>query len=321
MVDSYMPTVPGLEEEEEAQAPANPFAAYGPGYVPQSPQQYMASLNSGSPNSSWWGSGSATPVDQNQLNNITSNWNAYQNYQNQSNAFNQQQMANNPTQMPQNPYQALQYQWAAGQNDRQLQLQTIQQALAAYGAAGQQASSAWQQSQARNESTMREGLGDARAETQASRENNAQRMMQRQAVLQHRMGLLRKGGAGSLADVTSSMASELGSTYQMGMYGPQDYGSYYQGMMGTPDPSSQYTAQMGNMLGGVQFQPQDHSAWAEPESMRTEGWYLPSPTAFSSTQTQQPYSPLFNQNTNPQGSMDALWQYLMGSGGGQGGED
>lgn len=318
MVDSYMPTVPGLQDREPAQAPVNPFAAMGPGYKPQSPQEYLASLRPEPTSSSWWGQSSAQEVDPWRLNNITQAWNQYQNYQNQSNAYNAQQMANNPTQMPQNPYQALQYQWAAGQNDRQLQLQMVQQALAAYGAAGQQASGAWQQSQARNEATMREGLGDARAETQASRENNAQMMMQRQAALQHSMGLLRKGGAGSMADFRSPMASELGATYQMGMYGPQDYGNYYQGMMGTPDPSSQYTGQMGNLLGQTQVSPQDHSAWAEPESMRTSGWYLPSTTVAAPTTYQQPYESTANQNTNPQAWADNLRLFLAGYGSGSG---
>ena len=272
---------------------ANPGATWG--YAPGWGQ---GGQNSGGANSSNWWTAPGPAFDENPAEAAAR---AQQTaYQNQMNAYNQQQSAMFPTAPPQNPQQALQYQFYAGQQADYLQQQYMQAALNTYGQAGQASQAAWQANQDRNtglmqhgmqqqqqlqqatdihnEGEMREGLATAQADTQLQRQQQMEMMRQRQAQVQAQMARFRAGGQGSMADLTNPMASELGQTYNMGVYGPTNYGSYfqgmqqqpmqlggwYQGMMGTPDPSSQYMGMQANLLGNTQVQSQDFSAWADP---------------------------------------------------------
>lgn len=194
----------------------------------------------------------------------------------------QQARATNPTAPPQNPAEALRYQFYGAQDAQQNQQDMVDRMFGYAEQAQQESSRAHEESQRRNEGLMREGMQAQREEAAATRENNMQMMRQRQAVLQRMFSLVRTGGQGSLAAAMSPLGSELGSTYQMGMQTPEQYGGYYQGMMGSPDPSSQYLGQAANLASGVQYAPPDYSAWMDPESMRSS-WYLPPQTQVTQT--------------------------------------
>ena len=352
------------EEEEQAAAPPNPWAAQAPTMpnVYNTPPQAPVNPNAGNP---WAAAMAANPGATWGGSGWGSNWGQGQSpYQNQMNAYNQQQSAMFPTAPPQNPQQALQYQFYAGQQADYLQQQYMQAALNTYGQAGQASQAAWQADQNRdtglmqqgmqqqqqlqqtsdihNEGVMREGLATAQADTQLQRQQQMEMMRQRQAQVQAQMARFRAGGQGSMADLTNPMASELGQTYNMGVYGPTNYGSYfqgmqrqpmqlggwYQGMQGTPDPSSQYMGMQANLLGNTQVQSQDFSAWADPGYQPASqqgatintgtfagGRFAPGQPIFSAAQQQTgqqgdsfAWTPeqLYSQDQNPQAWADAI---------------
>jgi len=296
------------------------------GYMPTLPEQRQQPQAASAP-TPWgdWAAANNAPM----VGATQAQMAAYQGFlQNEQKVQERIPRAQQRTEMPTNPAEALRYQFYGAQDAERQQREYTQQALEAYGAARGEAAQAHQESQARNETIMREGLQQRMAEQAAVRQQNLEMMRQRQATLQHMFGLLREGGQGSLSAFMSPLGSEMGQTYQMGMQTGQDYGGYYQGMMGTPDTSSQYTGAMGNLMGQTQVQAPDFSAWMDPESMRSS-WYLPpqttvqqtipnSPNApagqsfFNAPQVGPPQSQLFDYQRNPQQWVDVVNQFLTG---------
>ena len=107
------------------------------------------------------------------------------------------------------------------------------------------------------------------------------------------MGRLRRGGQGSLYDITQSTNLALANSYDQGRFNPVETGGFFQSMLGGPDPSSQYRGQQANLLGSVQFQNPDFSAYGDPEAFRSQ-WFLPNQTSSQGSFTPQ-RQPQFNQ--------------------------
>ena len=225
---------------------------------------------------------------------------------------------------PQNPREALDYQWYASQDQQRRQEEMFNQAMEALTRQLEESRSAWGENQQRNEGLMREGMDTQRQDyTQSQQRNeglmregmqaqqeeaarvaaqNQQMMRQKQATLQHYFSLLNQGGSGSLAAITSPLASQMGESWNMGMETPTQLGGFYQGMqdspfqsggyfsnmMGQADPSSNVYGSMAQGALGTQFGAPDMSLWMDPEAYRT-GWVLP-------TQTMGPGDSYFGSN-------------------------